>query len=427
MRLVSLLCLVAACGCSADLGWVGPGGLVDASGQLPTSLRYTTDVLAADLDGDGDLDLAWANQFAGEGSPIDGGLEISLNDGAGRFSAGDTSALQELGSWTFVRAVDLDGDRDLDLVLTRPARTTAEVLVLSNAGDGSFHAAEGTTPEITGEADGLVFTRVAVGDVDGDCDPDLVVPMFSSNDGMQSRPSILLVNDGHGFFARDTEGRLPAMEPDGDWTLGAALADFTGDGVPDLYLGEAERRQRLLVNDGTGRFADESDDDGTGTPRLPPDVYRAAQTDVGDLDGDGDLDIAIVNDAAVTTGEPVPLANAVLVNDGRGHFTANPLPPTDTIHDSRSLACGDVDGDGIADVVIGNATETLSSGGTAIEILLGTPDGGFEPVPDLPRFDAGIFGVALADLNGDGRPDIAAAVNEGGADGNLSNILLLTR
>jgi hypothetical protein len=420
-----ILATLGGTGCVGGFDGELPG-LVDWSQGLPPSQGFTTDVLTADLDGDMDLDIVWANQIPIEGREAPAGLEITFND-QGTFHAGDMSELQALGSWTFVRAVDLDGDHDLDLVATRPARTTAEVVVLANDGSGRIHEAPGAVPLVTGEADGLVFGRVAVGDVDGDDDPDLVVPVFSDDDQTSGRPEILLLNDGHGTFARDTEGRLPVLAGDDDWTLGVSLADYTGDGAVDLYLGQAERRQRLFVNDGTGRFRDESDDDGTGVARLPTEPFRAAQTDAGDLDGDGDLDIAIVNDAAITTGEPVPMGNHVLVNDGRGHFAVAALPLTDALHDSRSLACGDLDGDGITDVVIGNATEYLPHGGTAIEILLGQPDGTFTALPDLPRFDAGVFGVALGDLDGDGRLDIAAAVNEPGADGDLSDILLLSR
>ena len=264
-----LVAALLTAGCVADIGSAPRPGLVDGSAALPASQGYTTDVLMADLDGNGTLDLLWADQVTEEGATAHEGLSISWNDGGGRFHASDASQLPELGSWTFVRAVDLDGDRDLDLVATRPARTTAEVLVLANDGSGRFHDAQGSTPLVTGEADGLVFGRVAVGDVDLDGNLDLVVPVFQSNDGTTSRPNVLLLNDGHGRFSRDAEGRLPAIPPDGDYTLGVSIADFTGDGAPDLYLGEAERRQRLLVNDGAGFFRDESEDDGTGTPRLP--------------------------------------------------------------------------------------------------------------------------------------------------------------
>ena len=129
----------------------------------------------------------------------------------------------------------------------------------------------------------------------------------------------------------------------------------------------------------------------------------------------------------MSSGQPVPLGNHVLVNDGTGHFTVVALPLTDTMHDSRSLACGDFDADGIADIAIGNATEVLPNGGTAIEVLLGQPDGTFEPLVDLPDVPAGVFGVALGDVDGDGRLDLAAAVNEARPDGDLSNILLLNR
>ncbi len=419
------LAILVSAGCVGGFDGERPG-LWDWSNGLPPSQGFTTDVLTADLDGDMDLDLVWANQIPIDCQEAPVGLEITFND-EGSFHAGDMSAVESLGSWTFVRAVDLDGDHDLDLIATRPARTTAEVAVLANDGTGTFHEAPGAMPLVTGEADGLVFGRVALGDVDGDGDPDVVVPVFSDNEGTMGRPEVLLLNDGHGSFVRDTEGRLPMRAADDDWPRGVSLADFTGDGTVDVYLGQAERRQRLFVNDGTGHFRDESDDDGNGTARLPTEPFRAAQTDVGDLDGDGDLDIAIVNDAAITTGEPVPMGNHVLANDGHGHFTVTALPLTDTMHDSRSLACGDLNEDGITDVVIGNATEYLPNGGTAIEMLLGQPDGTFAPVPGLPRYEAGVFGVALGDLDGDGRLDIAAAVNEPGPDGDLSDILLVSR
>lgn len=425
MRSDILLFATLAGGCVGQFD--GPrGGLYDWSDELPPSQGFTTDVLTADLDGDMDLDIVWANQIPVEGQEAPVGLAFTFNDGD-TFHDGDTSALEALGSWTFVRAIDLDGDHDLDLIATRPARTTAEVAVLANDGTGSFHEAPGAVPVLTGEADGLVYGRVALGDVDGDEDMDVVVPVFSDVAGTMGRPEVLLLNDGHGSFTRDAEGRLPLLAADDDWTLSASLADFTGDGAVDLYLGEAERRQRLFVNDGTGHFTDQSADDGAGVARLPEEPFRAAQTDVGDLDGDGDLDVAIVNDAAITTGEPVPMGNHVLANDGHGHFTVSPLPLTDAMHDSRSLACGDIDGDGITDVVIGNATEYLPNGGTAIEILLGARDGTFSPVEGLPRHEAGVFGVALGDLDGDGRSDIAAAVNEASPDGDLSDILLLSR
>jgi VCBS repeat protein len=179
--------------------------------------------------------------------------------------------------------------------------------------------------------------------------------VFSSDDGTTSRPSILLLNDGHGMFSRDGEGRLPAIDPNDDWTLGVIFGDFTADGAVDLYLGEAERRPRLLVNDGSGHFIDQSADDGTGVPRMPADALRSYNVDLGDVDGDGDLDIVVVNDASITTGAPIPIANQILRNQG-GHFTLEALPLTDQVHDARGVACGDLNEDGIADVVIGNAT-----------------------------------------------------------------------
>jgi hypothetical protein len=235
----------------------------------------------------------------------------------------------------------------------------------------------------------------------------------------------LLVGDGRGAFVRDEETRLPSVTPGEDFTLCAATGDFTGDGVADVFLGESERSPRILVNAG-GRLVDQTADDGGGLPRIPATArLRAYACEAADVDGDDDLDVVVVNDARIASDFPEIQGNDVLRNDGSGHFTIDKLPLLDGPHDGRGLAVGDVDADGVLDIVIGYGTETMSHGGEAVELLLGTGDGSFVPSEGL-RFEGGVFGLALGDLDEDGLLDVAIAVAEPTAGGDLSNRLLLT-
>jgi len=361
---LAIAALVAS-GCGKGSSTPAPPPLADRSAALPANDLSTTDVQAGDLDGDGDLDLVWVSQPDALGNA--GGVDVTRNLGRGVFAAADEAGFPDVGSWTFVRLADVDGDGDLDLVLSRPATTRVELLLLRNDGAAGFTQDDAALPAITGAVHGYVFGRVAAGDVDGDGDLDLLVPVLADTTFTQSMPNLLLLNAGDGTFAVDDTGRLPALPSPDDATLCVVLAD---------------------------------------------------------LDGDGDLDLAVANDTP-TGGQPAP--SVVLRNDGAGHFTATDLPSTDTPHDARGLAVADLDRDGHLDLLLTNATEFFPHGGTALEVLLGHGDGTFTPAAGLPDYLVGAFGVAAGDLDGDGWPDVAIAVAEPAAGTTaLANILLLT-
>ncbi|MBN2493797.1 MAG: VCBS repeat-containing protein, partial [Deltaproteobacteria bacterium] len=394
--------------------------LVDHSQLLGANQRSTSDVQIADVDGDGDPDIVWISQTDYHDNP--GGIDLTLNEGGGSFSAGDTSAVAGIGSWHFGLAVDVDGDLDRDLVLSRAATTSQEMLLLVNDGAGGFSEAATPLPSVTGQDDGYCFGRVCAADFDGLGGTDIFLPIAFNVDFGSDRANVLLLNQGDGTFVRD-DSRLPSMAAHSDYTFSAAAGDLDGDSDADIYLGESERQQRLLVNDGQGAtfaFTEE------GTSRLPANALRAYNSELVDLDGDGDLDVAVVNDTYYSGGGYTAMGNHIFVNDGTGHFSAQDIPLTVSAHDGRGLAWGDLNADGVADLVIGNGHETLPHGGTAIEVLLGQSAGAIDllPLSGLPAYDKGVFGVAVGDLNGDGFGDIAAAVAE--LDGALDNILLLT-
>jgi hypothetical protein len=399
--------------------------LFDRGTAVEGVARSTTDVQLVDVDRDGRLDVVWASQFGGGVYPA-GGVDLSLNRGGGTFSNIVVGDETNLGSWTFVAPSDVNKDGYPDLLLTRPARSVTEILLLRNQRDGGFASDTAAMPSITGNAEGLVFGRVAVADVDRDGDPDLILPVSYTSDFTADRPNVLLINDGTGRFARDTSGRLPTIAAGLDFTFCIATGDVNGDGAPDLFLGEGGARQRLLINNGSGVFSDQSDDDDTGRARLPTTAMRGYQCKMADVDEDGDHDIVVVNDVAATATGNVTQAPQLFTNDGTGHFSLRELPVgPGGPYDNRGVAIGDVNGDRIPDLIFSADSYTVPHNGHAVDLLLGQCDGGFVySAGGLPSINKGVHGVAIGDLDGDGKAEVVGAVPTPSDAGSYANVLL---
>jgi hypothetical protein len=292
--------------------------------MLPAPPRDSEDAALADFDGDGDIDLAVVSED-------DERNEFYLNDGAGGL-APHHARLPVAGVSNGLAVADVDGDGDFDIVIGNngPDR------LLLNDGAGRFRVSAGL-PE-----DSDVTQDVALADLDGDGDPDLVF----ANEG----PERILINDGTGRFADETAERLPGQGAGGE-TRDVAVADLDGDGDPDLVLSNValflalDPQDRIWINDGTGHFGDETD------ARLPADTGSTMTTHARDLDGDGDLDLVQARFGDVS-GRSWKTPMRALRNDGRGRFVDDTaaLLPAGAAGNGMHVEPLDADGDGTTEL-----------------------------------------------------------------------------
>ncbi|MCA8952736.1 MAG: VCBS repeat-containing protein, partial [Planctomycetes bacterium] len=306
---------------------------------MSTATATSTCSREVDVDGDGDLDL-----FAGGG-----GQRLYVNDGSGSFTE-ETAARMPLfsGPATCVAFGDVDGDGDLDLFTPSTTMvgpfTRTDIRLLVNDGAGVFAlAAASQVQRIV-----AIFqpSSLVLGDVDADGDLDLVVGNAGSS--FAGWQNVLLTNDGTGSFSDVTASHLPALD---DMTRSVALGDLDGDQDLDLVVCNLMQRHRVLVNDGTGRFPTASD--------LAADVDRSTSLVLGDGDGDGDLDVVVGNG-----GSYPGRRSRLYLNDGVGRFVpaARESLPVAAFA-TTGLALGDLDGDGDLDLVLGTAADGLIDSG----------------------------------------------------------------
>tara|TARA_R110002072_G_scaffold273219_3_gene433749 strand:- start:30491 stop:32050 length:1560 start_codon:yes stop_codon:yes gene_type:complete len=313
----------------------GYGVFVQAPpGRLPIALARTSALVLADLDGDGDLDLF---ETAVTSSAV-----LLRNDGAGAFTDVSATALPAITTNANALAVaDLDGDGDLDVVLSGLG---GEVLLLNN-GNGTFSdATAGNMPNIVDNT-----ISIAIGDVDGDGDLDVLTGnlLDSGPANPMSGQTRLYLNNGSATFTDATQ-QLPVDSLTS--TTGIALGDIDADGDLDAVLsrhGECGSNQcgkpnKLFRNNGSGVFVDAGN--------LGSDWTKSVA--LADVDGDGDLD-AVFGNATPFSPLPTNSQNQLWLNTGGSFADATQRLPSE-FSDTEAIAMGDVDGDGDLDIVFGS-------------------------------------------------------------------------
>lgn len=266
----------------------------ETAGRMPIRDKFAHDSDFADIDGDGNIDLFFADINLVTTPPYFR-MTLMVNEGSGRFAIDNSRLPPSLSTRTVFSARFLDANRDgfPDLFLG-PGWGDRDLLLM-NDGTGHFQEmAPGALPLKIGGSNSAT-RRLAVGDLNNDGWPDLVLGVEAvSHAGYQ-----ILINQGDGTYRDGTLDWLP--EPmvqrstlPANHAIDAGemfLQDFNGDGYPDLLLNREDAFWRLYLNDG-GRFVNYTD-------FLP--FLKGGTFATGDFDGDGRIDIAYgQNDGAGT-------------------------------------------------------------------------------------------------------------------------------
>ncbi len=274
---------------------------------------------ALDVDGDGDLDLIFANEDLG------GDDELWMREGDSYVDASDR--LPGGGTSEGVAHADLDGDG------------REEIIVAENGPDSVWRWDGAAFVDVSdawlAERPNDVSQDVELADLDGDGALDLV---FANENG----DSRILFRRGDRFepgtfpvVANEESREIDAGDLDGDGDLDLAIANVGwAAGTP---------QDRWLENDGSGAFTERS---------LPEDTWETLDVDIVDLDDDGDLDLVRAN-SEVAFNQLVPAPYEAWLNDGDGNFTAaseEVFPYVEGL--GLDVDAGDLDGDGDDDLYL---------------------------------------------------------------------------
>jgi hypothetical protein len=368
---------------------------------------FASSVAIADLNRDGKLDLVVANLCQasdGQSNCSAGGIVgVLLNNGDGSvqpivsYNSGGVAA-------SSVAIADLNGDGHPDLVVANQCANSADcntgvVGVLIGNGDGTFR------PVITYAA-GNGAQAVAIADLNGDGKPDLVLANSCMGAGSCSVGGItVLLGNGNGTFGAPT-----TYASGGQNTDSVAIADVNGDGFADVIVANQCMNKFNCTNGGVSVLLGNGD----GTLRTASSYnsggYNALSVTVGDVNGDGRPDI-VATSVCSQSNNCVNGVVGVLLGNGNGTFKP-PVTYSSNGYGASSVAIGDLNGDGIPDLVVDNICKT-SAGCTqgGVDLLLGNGGGTFQTPLVYSSDGNNASSVALGDLNGDGKLDILTANN----------------
>ena len=393
----------------------------EGSGRGPLPLPLTQEEIVAsvteDFDGDGLTDVAFLESFGSLPLPSTR-LVVRLGTPDGSFGT-EIQRTVSNQPVEVLTAGDVNGDGVVDVVIGDDQ--VGRLSAFLGTGSGAF-------PTRVNSFFGDGVQRVTLGHLDADGVLDAVVADFFG----EQIHVFLGVGDGSFTFLASYAPTPTA----GDQPYDVAIEDINADGTADVVVGLAAARVRVHLGLGAGALD-------AGVDLAVPGM-DAVRVEVLDVDLDGALDLVVGSSGATTLsylsgngdgsfgapialsalGYPGDIVRADVDGDGAEDFAvdtfssttevwlAAPGGPTRAgiaagIDGSRGLAGGDVDGDGLVDLV-------LTSGTDGLVVLRGSGDGAFGPVTHLDAGESSYHGVAVGDFNGDGLADVAIVGDSSG-------------
>ena len=361
---------------------------------LGTTAEWSSKLEIADVDGDGLPDILVANggNYSSKGPAEPARVWKNL----GNWATPNVSHCQEIsaeavggfvGNSRMIKVADVNGDGRPDILTGGAYQTQLKLFLRTTTGwtDASAQLPQQLTS--IGDAE--------FGDVDGDGDLDLVLAEWgsatpASGQGGRTR---LYLNDGTGVFTEATTTNMPDQLVKWSWDL--TLADVDNDFDLDILVScKLCTQSYLFTNDGTGHF--------TNQPSALPHFTNNYALEPMDIDGDGFLDLATINDGAGGK-------DHLFHNNGDGTFADETTARLifNPAEDDNAVVFLDVDSDGDADMLVASL-----SGADRLLLNDGTGHFTLSPITATPDDTPGSLGIQVADLDGDGRLDVVQSQGE---------------
>ena len=384
------------------LAWMLAPAAREASAQAPdfgvpqsfATQKAPLAIAVADFNGDGALDIAVANAESQT-------LSIFLGTGVGTFSSAPTVNLPSDCQAAYLTSGNFTGAAGPDLLAACPL---GPIVVVPNIGHGSFGTPIVTTLPAPAWVGNMLFGYVhpAIADFNGDGHLDVAISTYNASTKVTGW--YVLLGKGNGQF--QSPSALPFT---GTYSASLVAGDFNGDGKPDLAAAiytKGSLALQFAAGHGDGTFA---------TPTLTSLLGTCGSTlQAADLNGDGKLDVLITGSSMLTSLTTLghtegASAVTVLLGDGKGDFNFGFNASEPTYMSGAVLA--KIMGTGKLDLVEATIASDFEGGVPptgAVSVRPGNGDGTFGSPISLSMPPGTIpTDLAVADFNGDGRPDIA--------------------